>query len=76
VAYAQLTCLEMVHKRIHFKEYCFVEQGLCELEAEEAKIGSIPTVEETADILVVESLSLAVYLLLLTDLFFFGSFFF
>jgi len=53
-----------------------VEQGLCELEAEEvvvAKTGSIPTEVETADTLVVESLSLMACLLPLADLFFFNS---
>jgi len=53
-----------------------MEQSLCELEAEEievAKMGSIPTVVETADILVVESLSPTAYLLPLADLFFFNS---
>ena len=56
-----------------------MEQGLCELETEEAvvaKMGFIPIVVETVDILVVESLSLAVYLLSLADLFFFGFSFF
>jgi len=51
-----------------------VEQGLCKLEAEEvvvAKTGSIPTEVETADTPVVESLSLTVHPLPLTDLFFF-----
>ena len=53
-----------------------MEQSLCELEAEEAKVaktGSIPTVVETADTLVVESLSLTFHLLPLADLFFFDS---
>jgi len=50
-----------------------VKQGFCELEAEEAKTDSNPTAVETADILVVKSLSLAVYLSFLADLFFFGS---
>jgi len=51
-----------------------VEQGLCELEAEEAevaKMGSNPTVVETANTLVVESLSPTAYPLLLADPFFF-----
>jgi len=47
-----------------------VEQSLCELEVEEAKTDSNPTVVETVNTLVVESLSLAVYLSLLADLFF------
>jgi len=79
VASAQLTCLEKVCEKICFKEYCFVEQGLCELEAEEvkvAKIGSNPSVMETVDILVVESLPLMACLLPLADLFFFNSSFF
>jgi len=38
-------------------------------------MGSIPTEVETADTLVVESLSSAVHLLPLADLFFFNSFF-
>ena len=53
-----------------------MEQGLCDLEAEEAKMGSNSTKVETADTLVVESLSLAAYLLFLADLFFFNSSFF
>ena len=66
----------MVCERIHFKEYYFVEQSLYELETEEAKMGSIPTIVETVNILVVESLSLEVYPLPLADLFFFNSSFF
>ena len=53
-----LLYFKKVCKKIHSKEYCFVEQGLCELEAEEtevAKTGSIPTVVETVNILEVES---------------------
>ena len=53
-----------------------MEQSLCELEAEEAKMGSIPIMEETTDTLVVESLSPVVHLLSLIDLFAFNSFFF
>jgi len=53
-----------------------VEQSLCELEAEEAKMGSIPTVVETAYTLVVESLSPTAHLLPLADLFLFNSSFF
>jgi len=56
-----------------------VKQSLCELETKEtavAKMGSNPTVVETADILVVEFLFLVVYLLSLANLFFFNSFFF
>jgi len=41
-----------------------------------AKTGSIPTEVETVDTQVVESLSPAVYLLLLANLFFFNSSFF
>jgi len=78
-ASAQLTCLKKVCKKIHSKKYCLIEQSLCELEAEEVKVaktGSNPTVVETANTLVVESLSLAVHLLPLADLFFFNSSFF
>ena len=39
-------------------------------------MGSNPTEVETVDILVIESLSSIAYLLPLTDLFFFNSFFF
>jgi len=53
-----------------------VEQSLYELKAKEAKINSNPTIVETADILVMESLSLVIYLLPLADLFFFGFSFF
>ena len=53
-----------------------MEQGLYKLEAEEtevAKTGSNPAEVETADTLVVESLSLAVHPLPLADSFFFNS---
>jgi len=56
-----------------------VEQNLHKLEAEEVKVtktGSNPTVVETADILVVESLSSTACPLPLADLFFFNSSFF
>jgi len=46
-----------------------MEQSLCKLKTEEAKMGFIPTIEETTDILVV-------YLLPLVDLFAFNSSFF
>ena len=48
-ASACLLCLEKVCKKIYFKEYCLVEQSLCELKAEEAKTGSNPTVIETTN---------------------------
>jgi len=76
---AWLTHLKKVYKKIYSKEYCLVEQSLCKLKAEEvvvAKMGSIPTEVETADTLVVESLSLMACLLPLADLFFFNFFFF
>ena len=79
MASAWLTRLEKVYEKICSKEYCLVEQSLCELEAEEvvvAKMGSIPTEVETADTLVVESLSLMAYLSPLADLFFFNFSFF
>ena len=44
-----LTYLEKLYKKICSKEYCFVKQSLCELEAEKAKTGSNLTVVETAD---------------------------
>ena len=75
----QLTHLEKVYEKIHSKEYHFMEQDLYELKAEEAevaKMGSIPTVVETAYTLVVESLSLMAHLLPLADPFFFNSSFF
>ena len=78
-AHAWLTCLEKVCEKICSKEYRLVEQSLYELETEEAEVaktGSIPTEVEIADTSVVESLSLAVHLLPLIDLFFFNSFFF
>jgi len=77
-AYTQLTRLKKVYKRIHFKEYHFIEQSLHELEAEEAEVaktGSIPTVVETAYTPVMESLSLTAHLSPLTNLFFFNFFF-
>ena len=75
-ASTQLTHFKKVYKKIYSKEYCLVEQSLCELEAEEvevAKMGSIPTVVETVYILVVESLSLMACTSPLADLFFFNS---
>jgi len=58
------------------KKYCFIKQSLCKLETEEAKMGSNPTVVETADILIMEFLSLMACLLPLTNPFFFSFFFF
>jgi len=75
-AFAHLTHLKKLYKKIYSKEYCFVEQSLCELKAEKAKMGSNPTVVEIADTQVVESLSLIAHLLPLTDLFFLSSSFF
>ena len=49
-----------------------MKQSLCELKAEEAKMGSNPTKVETTDILGVESLVSEAHQLLLTDLFVFG----
>ena len=75
-ASTQLTRLKKVCEKIHSKEYCLVEQGLCELETEEVKVaktGSNPTVVETAYTPVVESLSSVIHSLLLADLFFFYS---
>jgi len=73
-AHAQLTCFKKIHEQIYSKEYHFVEQDLCELEAEEievAKMGSNPAEVETADTLVVGSLSPTAHPLLLADPFFF-----
>ena len=56
--FAYLTHFEKVYKKICFKEYHFVEQSLYKLETEEAevaKMGSIPTVVETVNILRMES---------------------
>ena len=72
-AFAYLTCLEKVCKRVCSKGWKQVEQSLCKLEVKEAKIGSNPVKVETADTPVVESLSLAVCLSLLADLFLFDS---
>ena len=58
VALAYLFCLEKVCEKIHSKEYCFMEQSLCELETEEAEVaktGSIPSAVKTTDILRMES---------------------
>ena len=49
-----LFCLEKVCEKICFKKYYLVEQSLCELEAKETevvKMGFIPTVVETTNIL-------------------------
>jgi len=78
-ASAHLLYLEKVYKKIHFKKYCLVEQSLYKLEAEEAemaKMGSIPTVVETIDILEVESFVFKTCWLPLTDPFAFDLSFF
>ena len=48
--FTYLTCLKKLYKKIHFKEYCLVEQSLCELETEETKMGSNPIIMKTVDI--------------------------
>ena len=78
-ALTYLTCLEKLYKNIYSKEYYFIKQGLCKLEtkeAEVAKMGSNPTVVETAYTSVVESLSLVVHPLLLANPFAFNLSFF
>ena len=78
-AFAQMSCLKKVCKYIYSTEWKHVEQSLYELETKEnvkAKTGSNPTVVETVNTLVVESLSSAVHLLLLADPFFLDFFFF
>ena len=64
----------MVCKRIHFKEYYFIKQGLYKLETEEAKMGFNLIVVETADTLIIKSLFLMVHSSLLADLFFLSFF--
>ena len=57
-ASACLLYLKKIYKKIYSKEYCLVEQSLCELETKEAKVakmGSNPTAVETTNILGVES---------------------
>jgi len=79
IASAYLICLEKLYEKIYSKEYHFVEQGLCELKAEEikvAKTGSIPTVVETTGTLEVVSSAFKVHWLPLTDLFVFDFSFF
>ena len=77
VVFTHLIYLERLYNKIHSKEYCFVEQSLCELEAKEAEVaktGSIPTVVETTDTLEMVFLTdLVAHQLPLTDLFAFGS---
>jgi len=71
--------LEKVCKKIYSKEYCLVEQSLCELETEEtevAKMGFNLTVVETANILEVEFSVFKACQLSLTNLFTFDLFFF
>ena len=75
-ASAHLICLKKVYKKIHFKEYYFVEQSLCKLETKEAKTGSILTEVETTNTLGVESPVFEAHWLLLTNLFAFDLFFF
>ena len=76
VVVAKVQHLFWVWGMVCSKELHLAKQGLYELETEEAKTGSIPTVVETADTQVVESLSLTAHLLPLTDLFFLSSSFF
>ena len=74
-----MSCLEKVYKCVCSEGWKCVKQGLCKLEAEKVKVtkmGSIPTVVETAYTSVVESLFLMACLLPLADLFFFNSSFF
>jgi len=76
---AHLLCLEKVYKKIHYKEYHFIEQGLHKLEtkeAEVAKMGSIPTAVETTDTLEVKSPVSKAHQLPLTNLFAFTLSFF
>jgi len=76
---AHLLHLEKIHKKIHSKEYYFVEQGLYKLKTEETKVaktGSNPTVVETANILKVESSVSKAHQLPLTNLFAFNLSFF
>jgi len=71
--------LKKVYEKIYSKKYHFVKQSLCKLETEEAevaKIGSIPTVVETTDILGVESPVFKAHWLPLTDPFAFNFSFF
>jgi len=65
-----------VREKICSKEYYLVKQNLYKLETKEAKMSSNPTVVETANTLVVESLSLMAHLLPLANPFSFGSSFF
>jgi len=74
-ASACLLCLKKVHKKIHFKKYHFVEQGLCKLKAKEvevAKMGFIPTAVETIDTPKIVSLVSKVHQLPLTNPFTFN----
>ena len=74
-----MLCLEKVYKKIHFKEYHFIEQSLCKLEAKEvevAKTGSNLTIVEIINTLGVESSISKAYWLLLTNLFTFDLSFF
>ena len=74
-----LLCLKKGYKKICSKEYCFVEQSLCELKTKKTKvtkIGSNPTMVETANILGVESPVFKTYQLPLTNLFVFNLSFF
>jgi len=52
-ASAYLLYLKKVCALVHFKEYHFVEQNLCKLEAKEAEVAKMdfnPTVMETVNI--------------------------
>ena len=64
---------------VHFKELYLVKQSFCKLKTEETKMAKMdfnPAIVEIIYILIIKSLSLTVYLLFLTNLFFFNSFFF
>jgi len=67
-------CLKKVCKKVCFKEWRFIEQGLRKLKAKEAKMDSVPEEVETVYILIVVSSNNPAYLLPLTNLFIFSSF--
>ena len=69
-----LTCLKRVCKKVRFKEWRLIEQGLYKLKLEEAKKGSNPREAETTYTLVVDPIDNPARLLPLTNSFIFSFF--
>jgi hypothetical protein len=73
-AFARLIYLKKVREKVRSKEFRLIEQGLCKLEAEEAKMDSVQGEAETAHTPVVDPVDDPARLSPSTDPFVFGSF--